>query len=231
MQKFAIIVAGGSGKRMQHKTPKQFLPIDGKPILMYTLGAFASYDKKMAIMLVLPENQIDYWQETCNKLGFDLPHQVVAGGKTRFHSVKNGLMNLEAQDGLVAVHDGVRPLVSVETISRCFCTAEKKGNAIPVVPLTESARKITGGKNLPLFRDEIRVVQTPQVFHVSILKKAYEQGYEEHFTDDASVVERQGHKIHLVEGNPENIKITAKMDLVVAAGLIKNSTRFKGDNR
>jgi len=220
MQKFAIIVAGGSGKRMQDRTPKQFLPLAGKPILTRTLMAFGVFDKNLSIILVLPEQQIDYWQETCKKNGFRLAHNLVAGGQTRFHSVKNGLRHINGNDGLVAVHDGVRPLVSTATISRCFHTAEKKGNAIPVIPLTESARKINGDKSLAFNRDEIRVVQTPQVFRLDILNKAYEQEYEDCFTDDASVVERIGHEIHLVEGNQENIKITTKMDLIVAGSLL-----------
>lgn len=220
MQKFAIIVAGGSGKRMQDRTPKQFLPLAGKPILTRTLMAFSVFDKNLSIILVLPEQQIDYWQETCKKNGFRLAHNLVAGGQTRFHSVKNGLRHINGNDGLVAVHDGVRPLVSTATISRCFHTAEKKGNAIPVIPLTESARKINGDKSLAFNRDEIRVVQTPQVFRLDILNKAYEQEYEDCFTDDASVVERIGHEIHLVEGNQENIKITTKMDLIVAGSLL-----------
>jgi len=182
--------------------------------------AFGVFDKNLSIILVLPEQQIDYWQETCKKNGFRLAHNLVAGGQTRFHSVKNGLRHINGNDGLVAVHDGVRPLVSTATISRCFHTAEKKGNAIPVIPLTESARKINGDKSLAFNRDEIRVVQTPQVFRLDILNKAYEQEYEDCFTDDASVVERIGHEIHLVEGNQENIKITTKMDLIVAGSLL-----------
>lgn len=221
MQKFVLIVAGGNGKRMECDLPKQFIEVGGLPILMHTIGRFFAFDANMAITVILPETQHKYWQELCSKHGFNIPHQVCAGGKERFFSVKNGLETLPDR-GLVAVHDGVRPLVSKETINRCFQNAEETRAAIPVMPLSESLRKTNKDSSMAVNRSNYVLVQTPQVFSVELLKKAYQQEFDSNFTDDASVVEKLNHPIHLVQGNPENIKITRPMDLLIAEALLKS---------
>jgi len=218
--KTVLIVAGGKGERMSTDIPKQFLEIHGKPILMHTLEVFRRYDDGIQLILVLPEIQINFWKELCKKHAFQLSHQIVAGGQTRFQSVKNGLKAV-INSGLVAVHDGVRPLVSVETITRCFEEAEMHGTAIPVVDLVESIRQLTGNGSQSVDRNTFKLVQTPQVFEGEMLKKAYEQDFSPLLTDDASMVEAIGIKIHLVEGNRENIKITTRFDLEMAETLLK----------
>jgi len=218
--KTAIIVAGGKGERMNAEIPKQFLEIHGKPILMHTLEVFRRYDASMELILVLPSVQIEFWKELCKKHAFDIPHQIVSGGQTRFQSVKNGLKATRS-NLLIAVHDGVRPLVSIDTIERCFDEAEKSGAAIPVIDLVESIRQISENESSSVDRSAYKLVQTPQVFESELLKKAYEQEFTPLFTDDASVVEALGTKIQLVEGNRENIKITTEFDLKIAESLIK----------
>ena len=218
--KTAIIVAGGKGERMNAEIPKQFLEIHGKPILMHTLEVFRRYDASMELILVLPSVQIEFWKELCKKHAFDIPHQIVSGGQTRFQSVKNGLKATRS-NLLIAVHDGVRPLVSIDTIERCFDEAEKSGAAIPVIDLVESIRQISENESSSVDRSAYKLVQTPQVFESELLKKAYEQEFTPLFTDDASVVEALGTKIQLVEGNRENIKITTEFDLRIAESLIK----------
>ena len=218
--KTAIIVAGGKGERMNAEIPKQFLEIHGKPILMHTLEVFRRYDASMELILVLPSVQIEFWKELCKKHAFDIPHQIVSGGQTRFQSVKNGLKATRS-NLLIAVHDGVRPLVSIDTIERCFDEAEKSGAAIPVIDLVESIRQISENESFSVDRSAYKLVQTPQVFESELLKKAYEQEFTPLFTDDASVVEALGTKIQLVEGNRENIKITTEFDLKIAESLIK----------
>jgi 2-C-methyl-D-erythritol 4-phosphate cytidylyltransferase len=215
MKDTAIIVAGGQGKRMNSDIPKQFMSIQGIPILIYTLRVFYRFDPNLDIIVVLPENEISTWKALCDIHAFNLPHRIVKGGKTRFHSVKNAVDNL-VYKGLVAIHDGVRPFVSLETIGRCFKTARNKGNAIPVIKPVDSIRIITKDGNYHLERDNARIIQTPQVFKAQILTDAYTQPYNETFTDDASVVESSGHKINLVEGNIENFKITTPVDLMTA---------------
>jgi 2-C-methyl-D-erythritol 4-phosphate cytidylyltransferase len=217
-QMWAIIVAGGSGSRMQSGVPKQFLELCGRPILMHSIARFA--DEGIRIVVVLPSPQIGYWKELCGRYGFTWPHDMVDGGITRFHSVKNGLSMLSGK-GLVAVHDGVRPLVSRQTITGCFREAASYGNAVPVVPVIDSVREVSGLTSRMLDRSALRLIQTPQVFDIALLKKAYEQEYTPTFTDDASVFEKAGHAIHLTEGNVENIKITAPNDLVIAEALQK----------
>lgn len=224
--KIAIIVAGGKGVRMQANIPKQFIELQGKPILMHTLEVFHQQDASVHLILVLPTDQIDIWEKLCKKHSFDLPHQIVTGGENRFCSVKNGLDAIQV-DGLVAVHDGVRPLVSEETIARCFDEAEKYGTAIPVVDLIDSIRHITKDRSKSVDRTAYKLVQTPQIFSSEILKKAYEQNFSPLFTDDASVVEALGIKIQLVEGNRENIKITTEFDLKLAEILLQSK---KSDN-
>ena len=220
--KTAIIVAGGKGMRMQTDIPKQFLEIHGRPILMHTLEAFYRYDASIQLILVLPSIQQGFWLELCKKHDFNLPHQIVPGGHTRFNSVQNALEHIRIS-GLVAVHDGVRPLVSVETISRCFNEAEKHGAAIPVVDLVDSIRQLTDAGSQSVNRTNYKLVQTPQVFNSEILIKAYKQDFSTRFTDDASVVEACGEEIKLVAGNPENIKITTAFDLKLAEILVDSN--------
>ena len=186
---------------------------------MHTIERFASYDEKLQIILVLPHEQQDFWQELCVKHNFNIPHTIVDGGDTRFLSCKNGVMAIpeDVTDGVVGIHDGVRPFVSHEVIERCFETARDEYAAIPVMPVVETLRYVDrhgGGKNV--MRDDYRVVQTPQTFDLSLLRQAYNQPYQESFTDDASVVEALGCNVQMVEGNRENIKITTKFDLKVA---------------
>ncbi|MFA6404354.1 MAG: 2-C-methyl-D-erythritol 4-phosphate cytidylyltransferase [Salinivirgaceae bacterium] len=218
-QKFAIIVAGGSGKRMGGDVPKQYMRLAERPILMHTLEKFHTYDAKMTLILVLPEDQHPDWLRLIRQYAFTVPHHLANGGSERFYSVLNGLQKLDS-DGLVAIHDGVRPLVSLETIDRCFEAAAIYATAIPVVPVTESVRWDNKITNKAMDRRLLFLVQTPQVFSVSLLKECYKQPFDTTFTDDASVVEKMGHEVHLVEGNPENIKITRPMDLLVAEALM-----------
>lgn len=216
MKKYVVIVAGGKGLRMGGDVPKQFLPVKGKPVLMRTLEAFHAYDAAIRLIVVLPADQQAYWKQLCQKYGFTLPHQVADGGETRFHSVKNGLALVE-EDALVGVHDGVRPFVSPDVIAECYRSAEEKGAAIPVVDIVETIRRISedgGSETVP--RDRYKLVQTPQVFRASLLKQAYAQPYVPAFTDDASVVEALGHRVELVRGNRENIKLTTPFDLKLA---------------
>lgn len=220
MKKYAIIVAGGKGLRMGKELPKQFLPIgNGEPILMYTLKAFYTYDPAIEIIVVLPEEQHSYWKEQCCAHGFFLPHTVANGGNTRFHSVKNGLAYVLG-DGLVGVHDGVRPFVSLEVIARCYDFAKTYKAVIPVIEVVETIRQLTAEGSKTVNRDDYRLVQTPQVFDARLLKKAYLQAYMPFFTDDASVVEAMGVPVFPVEGNRENIKITTPFDLKIANSLL-----------
>ena len=218
MKKHIIIVAGGKGLRMGGDIPKQFLPVGGKPVLMRTLEAFHAYDASMQLILVLPVSQQAYWKQLCAEYQFDLAHEIADGGETRFHSVKNGL-SLVKEDGLVGVHDGVRPFVSQEVIARCYEEAVSLKAVIPVIGVVETVRHLTeeGSETVP--RDQYKLVQTPQVFEVALLRRAYEQVYTELFTDDASVVEALGEKVYLVEGNRENIKLTTPFDLKLAEWL------------
>lgn len=215
MKKHIIIVAGGKGLRMGGDIPKQFLPVCGKTVLMRTLEAFRTYDSSIHIVLVLPVSQQNYWKELCRTYRFELPHDIADGGETRFHSVMNGLALVEG-DGLVGVHDGVRPFVSQEVIARCYEEASRQKAVIPVVGVVETVRHLTdeGSETVP--RDQYRLVQTPQVFDAALLRRAYQQEYTALFTDDASVVEALGEKVHLVEGNRENIKLTTPFDLKLA---------------
>jgi 2-C-methyl-D-erythritol 4-phosphate cytidylyltransferase len=220
MKKFVIVVAGGSGSRMGSEIPKQFLELFGKPVLMHTIQVFHDFDPESKIILVLPEDQQQFWKGLCLKHSFSLIHQVVSGGKTRFHSVQNGLSLLDGE-GVVFIHDGVRPLVSKETLNRCLETAQKSGNAIPVLPVTESLRKLEDGQNISVDRSQYFSVQTPQTFRSEQILEAFKQDFDLAFTDDASVAEKAGFSIHMVEGNRENIKITTPPDLIVAEALLK----------
>jgi len=215
LKRYVIIVAGGSGQRMNSSVPKQFLKIKDEVILIKSIRAFYSFDPDIEIVIVLPENQIDIWNDLLKIEGFDINHIIVKGGATRFHSVKNGLSVIGC-DGFVAIHDGVRPLVSKSTIQTTFETAEKSGNAIPFIDLNDSIRFVDDTGNMAVDRTKYKLIQTPQVFDCILIKKAYEQEYSDKFTDDASVVENLGIKINLVQGNIENIKITTQVDLKVA---------------
>lgn len=219
MKKFALIVAGGSGNRMGGDIPKQFLELSGKPVLMHTMESFYNFDPECILIIVLPEQHRNYWVGLCLKHSFSVRHRIVAGGSTRFHSVQNGLKIIEGK-GIVFIHDGVRPLVSLETLNRCFETAQKSGNAIPVLPVTESLRKTVGKQNISVDRSIYFNVQTPQTFRTEQILKAYRCDYDPAFTDDALVAEKAGFPIFMVEGNPENIKITKPVDLIIAEAIL-----------
>ena len=219
MKKYVIIVAGGKGLRMGSDLPKQFLPVGGKPVLMHTLEVFRKYDAAIQLILVLPREQQDFWKQLCREHDFDGEHRVADGGETRFHSVKNGLALVQAP-GLVGVHDGVRPFVSVEVIRRCYDLAEQHKAVIPVVDVVETLRHLTEVGSETVSRIDYKLVQTPQVFDVELLKQAYEQEFTPFFTDDASVVEAMGVPVHLAAGNRENIKITTPFDLKVGSALL-----------
>ena len=220
---FVIIVAGGKGLRMGTDIPKQFLPIGGKPVLMRTIERFREYSKDLQIILVLPEAQQDYWQELCRRYHFEVEYLLANGGQTRFHSVQNGLALVpDDAQGVVGVHDGVRPFPSIEVIRRCYETAREAKAVIPVIPVVETVRHLEGDGSVTVPRDEYRLVQTPQTFDIQLLKAANRQPYNDGFTDDASVVESYGHQITLVEGNRENIKITTPYDITVAEAIINS---------
>lgn len=216
-----LIVAGGRGTRMGGPQPKQFLKLAGRPVLMHTLEAFDRWDASARLIVVLPEDQIDTWKRLCEAHVFGRIHRVVAGGETRFHSVRNGL-GAVASNGLIAVHDGVRPLVAPSVIAACFAAAADGGAAVPVVPVVESVREVDAdGGSRPVDRTRLRVVQTPQVFRADVLRAAYCLPYDPRFTDDASVVEASGVAVRLVPGNRENIKLTTPMDLLLAEQLMR----------
>lgn len=217
-KRYALIVAGGHGLRMGADRPKQFLLLAGLPVLMHTLNRFAPHVD--AIVLVLPTDHHAYWQELCRKYDFSVSHRVVAGGNTRFASVRNGLQVVP--DGvLVAVHDGVRPLVSAEIIDACFDLAELKGAVAPCRPMTESLRYYATDGNYAVDRSRYVTVQTPQTFRSEWLREAYRQPYEEYFTDDCSVYEHHfGRPVALIVGNIENIKLTTPLDLSLAKLLL-----------
>ena len=220
MTNCCIIVAGGNGSRMGTELPKQFLPVGGLPVLMHTIRNFYDFDPLLLLILVLPESEISVWNNMCHQYQFTIPHQVIAGGETRFQSVKNGL-SLASDCNLIAVHDGVRPFVSHETLARCFKCAEEKGTAIPVLPANESLREGSLSESVPVDRSRFYLVQTPQVFKALIIQEAYNQFYTPAFTDDASVVEHAGTAVQLVLGNRENIKITFPEDLMIAELFLK----------
>ena len=230
MTDYVIIVAGGKGLRMGSDIPKQFLPVGGKPVLMRTLERFREYSSTLQIILVLPKAQQDYWRQLCQQYQFPLPveegvrggsYLLADGGETRFHSVQNGLALIpDDAEGVVGVHDGVRPFPSIEVIRNCYETAREKKAVIPVIPVVETVRQLEGATSFTVPRDDYRLVQTPQCFDIQLLKAANRQPYNDNFTDDASVVESYGHAITLVEGNRENIKITTPYDLKIAEVLI-----------
>lgn len=224
MNKSAIIVAGGKGTRMGSPIPKQYLEIGGKPVLMHTLEVFYQLDAQIRLILVIPEVDMDFWKELCDKFDFEIPHQLVAGGPSRFQSVKNGLNAIADTQGVVAIHDGVRPFVSPSVIAESFRMASQYGSAIAVVPLKDSIRKLTDeGKSFYQERQYFRLVQTPQTFDLARIKKAFDVTELHHFTDDATVFEHQGWQVHLIAGNAENIKITSPEDMDYAQFLLLKS--------
>lgn len=225
MQKYLLIVAAGDGKRLDAAQPKQFLDLLGRPLLMHTLEAFKFLEAEC--ILVLPEKYIEAWESMCAAHDFHFRHRVVPGGPERYHSVKSGLRAVP-ENCLVAIHDGVRPMVSNTTILEAFDMAALKGNAVPAVPFAESVRETDGALNRVIDRKRLKIIQTPQVFQSGLIKKAYLQPYREQFTDDATVLESAGHQIHLTQGNPENIKITGRADLLLAELILSRSGNATG---
>ena len=215
MKYYAIIVGGGSGKRMQNTIAKQFLLLDKKPVMMHTLLAFYTSSFKPELIVVLPQDLHAQWEQLCLSYNFNIPHFLVNGGEQRFHSVRNGLMAIKG-DGIVAVHDAVRPLVSGNLITKAYEIAEQNGNAVACIKPSDSLRKLKNKESKILNREEIVLIQTPQTFEIGQLRKAYQQSYKPRFTDDASVVERAGFKINLIEGERNNLKITYPEDLEIA---------------
>jgi 2-C-methyl-D-erythritol 4-phosphate cytidylyltransferase len=222
MKKIALIVAGGTGTRMQSSVPKQFLPLGNLPILMHAIKAFNTYDPSVEIRVALPELETEVWKNLCDQYQFKIAHSLARGGETRFHTVKMNLTDIP-KPSLIAIHDGVRPMVHTSTIANCFKMAEEYGTAIPVVPVKESIRKTMEDDSIAEDRTLYRIVQTPQVFQSEILINAYSTEYQQSFTDDASVVEYAGFKIYTTGGNEENIKITTPVDLLIAEALLKES--------
>jgi len=221
MNRYAVIVAGGSGSRMGSDTPKQFLPIGNAPILMHTIKRFFTSTEQVNIVLVLPEEQVERWHQLCQKYSFSIPHVIVFGGKNRFQSVRNGLNCIGEIDGLVAIHDGVRPFISKRIIEESFKVAEEKGNAVTSVAMKDSIRKIEHDKNTNVDRDDFRIIQTPQTFLLAQIRDAFHKAASDQFTDDASVAEEAGYVIHLTEGSYDNIKITTPEDLAMAEAILK----------
>ncbi len=220
MDNFAIIVAGGTGTRMETETPKQFLLLAGKPLLMHSMEAFFQFDEKITIIVSLHPDYMKQWMHLCAEYDFHIPHFLVPGGSSRFHSVQNALGKVPGS-GLVAVHDAARPLITVSLIRRIFKAAANRGNAIPCVTVNETVRSMEGGSVKLLDRSLLRITQTPEVFECSLLKNAYEQPYQPGFTDDGSLLEARGMQVHLVDGDPVNIKITLPGDVEIAEVLLR----------
>lgn len=217
-----LIMAGGSGQRMNSVVPKQFMLLHNLPVIMHTISQFHEFDKNIQLVVVLPQLQIAVWNDLCKTYNFSIAHEVAIGSDTRFGSVRNGLEKIN-EPGFVAIHDAVRPLVSIDTIARCFECAAKYGNAIPVVPLIDSIRRKTSAGSIAENRSDFMLVQTPQVFTVDVIKKAYAQPYSESFTDDASVAESNGEKIYFTDGNTQNFKITHPVDIKIAELFMHNT--------
>ena len=219
MKRGMIILAGGKGLRMGNQLPKQFIPLHGKPVVMYTLEVCHRWDASARLILVLPDDHQLYWEMLCRELNFTIPHRIVTGGGTRFESVQNGLPEVADCD-IIGIHDGVRPMVAPEVIEQCFLTAAQTGAVIPVVPCIDTIREKKGEQNRAVDRSKFFIVQTPQVFYRDWVLEAYKQPYRQEFTDDATVVEYFGKSITLLDGNLENIKITTPMDIIVAEKII-----------
>ena len=221
IQEHIIIVAGGSGKRIKGDIPKQFIEVNSKPLIIYTIEKFFAYNPSIQMCIVVHKDYLQHMNDLCKKHFPDKTIVTTVGGDTRFHSVKKGLELIEASNAIVGIHDAARPMVSIETIQRCYETASQKGNAIPVVNVNDSLRVIENNSNKAVNRANYKIIQTPQCFNASLIKKAFEQEYSNLFTDDASVLEKIGEKIFLTEGNIENIKITHDTDLILAQHLLK----------
>lgn len=222
---YAIIVAGGKGLRMGTETPKQFLPVEGLPILMRTISRFRQYSHELQIIVVLPESQHQQWQQLCQQYHFTEHFLTANGGRTRFHSVLNALSLIpDEEEGVVAVHDGVRPFTPLDVIANCYEQARRTGAVIPVTSVVETLRHIdpVSGNGQNVLRSDYKLVQTPQTFNIRLLKQAYSQPYTELFTDDASVAEAAGHSITMVEGDRRNIKITTPFDMELAQLIAQN---------
>ena len=222
MQKHAIIVAGGTGTRMKGEVPKQFMLLNGKPVIQYSLDAFYAYEASIHIIVVVHPEYTSYWKVLCREYQISVPHIVVNGGENRFDSVKNGLARIQ-KDGLVAVHDAARPLINADFIKHLFLTAENFGSSMPGIPLNDTIRKIEGDTSSQLDRNFLRAMQTPQVYMVSELKRAYTQPFRLLYTDEASVMQSAGFPVYLTEGRPWNIKITNPEDLELAEVLMKRN--------
>jgi len=220
MKKYILIMAGGKGERFGAETPKQFALLNNKPMMMHTMEAFAHLEDS-EIILVLAEHLHETWKNLCKQYTFHVPHSLVAGGPTRFHSVLAGLQ-LITNPSLVAIHDAARPLVSSQLIDSCFKVAETKSCAIPVIPINDSIRYVSGPHNKAIDRTQYRAVQTPQIFKSNLILQAYRQSYDEKFTDDASVLGSLGYPVILTQGEVENMKITYPMDLQIAALYLNN---------
>jgi 2-C-methyl-D-erythritol 4-phosphate cytidylyltransferase len=225
LKKYVIIVAGGSGTRMKSAIPKQFMELNGKPMLMRTIHKFYTSIDNCSIIVVLAKEYQEAWKLLCKQYQFIISHEVVNGGPTRYASVKNGL-TLVPDACIVGIHDAARPLVSTTTILKAYEEAELMGNASPAIPLTDSLRRWKGKENTAVDRKDYMIIQTPQCFHSHLIKKAFEKPYQPEFTDDATVLEAYGEKIHLIEGNRENIKITTQQDLIIAEALFKQTASF-----
>jgi 2-C-methyl-D-erythritol 4-phosphate cytidylyltransferase len=222
MEKYILLVAGGKGSRFNSDQPKQLIDINGIPLLIWTFKAFEFLKNHAHFVLVLHTDLIGLWKELCYLHNFDLKHTVVEGGPKRFHSVKNGL-KLIPDNSLVTIHDAVRPIVSRTMIKEGFLVSGRKGNAVPAIPITESIRETDGSINRPVDRNKYRIIQTPQTFYAQKIKMAYNQSYDERFTDDATVLESLGEPIQLIEGDKKNIKITTEEELHFVTALLSSS--------
>jgi len=214
MNRYAVIVAAGSGMRMGAPIPKQFLEVGGRPILMHTLNRFVAFDASIRLVVVLHPDYIEFWRSLCEKHDYSVPHSIVSGGSERFFSVQNAIQSLlDTEEAIVGIHDAVRPMVSVATLERCYATVQETGSAVPCISVNDSMRIVDADGNRSINRSSLRIIQTPQCFRLNLLRRSFTQEYNTAFTDDASVVEALGESIELVEGNRENIKVTTPEDM------------------
>ncbi len=220
---YVLIAAAGHGTRMRSAIPKQFVSLAGVPVIVHTIRSFHQVWPDAQFIVVLPDEELPRWERLRRKYLAPLKPWVTKGGATRFHSVKNGL-KLIKEDGLVAIHDACRPLLSAALLNRCRALAQQKGNAVPAIDITDSIRKITTSGSVHRDRSKYRMIQTPQCFRVALIKNAYRQPFQKNFTDDASVAEAAGTKIQLVEGEPLNLKVTTPADLLLVESLLQYVT-------